>query len=157
MTRRPMDDDTIDPAVLAALLEAVPPETPPAHLRARVLERARGARALPDFITIRAHEPWQRLAPGIEYKMLVYDEQADSKSFLLRVAAGVRLPAHSHSDFEECLVLEGEFQLGDLKLRAGDFHAAAVHSSHDEAYTATGTLVYLRAALADYPGVAPAA
>jgi anti-sigma factor ChrR (cupin superfamily) len=148
------NDDTLDPEVLSALLEAVPPEAPPARLRARVLERARTA-ALPDFITVRAGVPWRELAPGIEYKLLVYDEQAGAKSFLLRAAAGARLPAHDHGGFEECLVLEGEFELGDLRLRAGDFHAANVGAPHGPAYTATGTLVYLRAALADYPGVRP--
>lgn len=158
MSRRPYDpaDEPIDATVLERLLETVAPQTPPPALREKVLARARGAaRALPDFTTVRARAPWTSLLPGIEFKMLVYDEPAGTKSFLLRAAPGVRMPAHNHRHFEECLVLDGEFQLGDLRLRAGDYHAAQAGASHGEAYTETGTVVYLRAAIEDYPGVNP--
>lgn len=152
------DDDPIsDSVVLAALQDGLTPVAPSPSLRARILERIR---ALPArnaaLLTIRGGDAgWRTLIPGIDYKMLAYDESGGTKSFLLRAQAGMRLPPHAHHGFEECLVLDGEFSFGDLTLRAGDFHAAAAAAVHAEAYTATGVTVYLRASIEDYPGVAP--
>lgn len=148
-------NDVIAPELTAAMLEAVAPVTPPAGLRARVLERARARPAIPDFKTLRTMEGWRVMAPGVEYKLLAYDETAHSKSFLLRAQPGVALPAHAHDGDEECLVLEGEFSIGDLNLRAGDFHFAPRGSQHPAAHTQRGVLVYLRSCLRDYPAVAP--
>ena len=65
------------------------------------------------------------------------------------------MPEHNHRAFEECLVLEGDFMLGDIKLSAGDFHCAAKSALHGETYTERGVTVYLRANIDDYPGVQP--
>lgn len=149
-------DEVLDEAVIAALLEAIPPATPPAKLRERVLNQIDSTRRRAGVVTIRADAAaWKTLIPGVEFKILVYDEQAGSKSFLLRAAAGMRLPPHGHHGYEECLVLEGEFSLGDLILRAGDFHGVTSDIEHGEAYTASGVTVYLRATTKDYPGIAP--
>lgn len=156
----PIPDPIIDPAVLAALYDGLMPVPPPPSLRARILDRI-GERihATPTgdaLVTIRGGtEGWRTLIPGIDYKMLAYDEQGGTKSFLLRAQAGMRMPPHGHHGFEECLVLDGEFSFGDLTLRAGDFHAATTDAEHAEAYTATGVTVYLRASIQDYPGIAP--
>ncbi|MBI5040049.1 MAG: cupin domain-containing protein [Gammaproteobacteria bacterium] len=164
----PIPDQIMDPAVLAALYDGLTPVPPPPSLRARILERI-GERsgehggehihATPAgdaLVTIRGGGAgWRTLIPGIDYKMLAYDEQGGTKSFLLRAQAGMRMPPHGHHGFEECLVLDGEFSFGDLTLRAGDFHAATTTTEHVEAYTATGVTVYLRASILDYPGIAP--
>lgn len=149
---RPMDAE-----VLAALLEAIAPETPPASLRERVLGGVRGQQLhVQGLTTIRADDNgWQTLIPGVAFKILVYDEAAGSKSFLLRAAAGTRMPPHAHHGYEECLVLEGEFSFGELTLHAGDFHGAAADARHVESYTRTGVTVYLRASIEDYPGIQP--
>ncbi len=159
-----LSDPNIDHAVLAALLDGLTPVPPPPSLRARILERI-GApigehlQATPAgdaLVTVRGGSAgWCALIPGVDFKMLVYDEQGGTKSFLLRAQAGVRMPPHAHHGFEECLVLDGEFSFGDLTLRTGDFHAATVDAEHVEAYTATGVTVYLRANILDYPGIAP--
>lgn len=149
-------EEILDRDTFGALLEAVVPLAPPARLRAKVLARVRTAASVPDTITVRGGEGgWKALAPGIAFKLLTYDAPAGIKSFLLRAAPGVRMPAHGHEDFEECLVLEGEFTMGDIRLCAGDFHAAAAGVRHGEAWTETGTLVYLRASIHNYPGIAP--
>ena len=44
---------------------------------------------------------------------------------------------------EECLVLEGDLIMGDLKLLPGDFHLAAKGSAHPSATTVSGCLLYL--------------
>jgi anti-sigma factor ChrR (cupin superfamily) len=153
MTHRPDKpaDQVMDPAVLDRLLEAVAPETPPAGLRAKVLERARTAATLTAH-TLRAGEgAWKPVLPGIEVKTLFYDAPARMVSFLLRAQAGASLPAHGHRTCEECLVLEGEFTMGDLTLHAGDFVTGHPGEAHPPATTRTGVLVYLRGAVDDYP------
>lgn len=150
------DDPVLDREVLQALRGGLACQDPPAELRTRILDRARSSLGAAGLLTVRdAGDDWRTLFPGLDYKMLVYDEHGGTKSFLLRAQAGVRLPAHEHHGFEECLVLEGAFCLGDLKLNAGDFHAAREGVVHGEAHTETGVTVYLRASILDYPGVDP--
>lgn len=151
--RKRIPDDAAIPAPLdTALLEEVAPVAPPAGLRARVLART----AVADFRTLRETEGWRAMAPGVEFKLLGWDERTDRKSFLLRAKPGIALPAHAHAADEECLVLEGEFSMGDLTLRAGDYHFAPRGSRHPDAVTRTGVLVQLRSCLRDYPTVIPA-
>ena len=155
MNQRDDDTDpTLDDAVLAELLNGIAPEAPPRALRARVLDRAHKA-ALPPYTLRAAEGPWKAVQPGIEVKPLAYDAATRMVSFLLRAQPGASLPAHGHHAFEECLVLEGEFVMGDLTLRAGDFHAATVGIEHPAATTPTGVLVYLRGAAEDYPFACP--
>lgn len=87
---------------------------------------------------------WHQIMEGIEKKTLYRDEEAGVESYLLRAAPGARFPAHGHEKIEECLVLEGEFFIGDLRLSAGDFHAVPAGFDHVEHYTKTGTIVFLR-------------
>jgi len=148
------DEKGIDAEVLDALLLAGPDVSPPQGLRAKVLERVRRAAAGPgDFITLLGTQGWEELMPGLEVKRLCVDERAGVKSFLLRAQPGVSLPGHDHQGFEECMVLEGEFSMGDITLRAGDYHAAAPGTAHPGSHTTTGVTVYLRAAIGDYPGI----
>lgn len=155
MTRRLTDSpEPIDPVILEKLLEASAPITPPSSLRERVMARVRADRE--NLITVHGDRtPWRSLAVGVEFKLLQFDTESLRKSFLLRAAPGARLPGHGHRCYEECLVLEGEFSIGPIHLRAGDFHGASEQVQHDEAYTETGVLVYLRAHIEDYPGVHP--
>ena len=53
----------------------------------------------------------------------------------------------AHADDEECLVLEGEVSVGDLRLRAGDFHVAARGSQHPRLESRPGALLLLSHAL----------
>ncbi len=151
-SRKHHGDDALSPELRDALLESIAPVTPPATLRARVLAQVGSAA----YVTVRGGvSGWRALTPGIEYKMLLWDASNQSKSFLLRVAPGTRMPEHNHHAFEECLVLEGDFMLGDIKLCAGDFHCAAKNALHGETYTERGVTVFLRAGIDDYPGVGP--
>jgi quercetin dioxygenase-like cupin family protein len=135
-----MDDERIDAALDAALLQALAPVAPPAGLRARVLGRVRADawRPAPDMA-------------GIEVRTLHHDAVAGMVSFLLRAHPGANLPAHVHHADEECIVLEGEFTLGEHTLRAGDFELGRKGERHPVAMTATGVTVYLRGAVEDYP------
>ena len=155
MSQQESNDQTLPAALTEAMLEALAPVTPPAALRARLLARVAKSGSVPDFRTLRDTDGWRVLAPGLEYKLLAYNEHTDNKSFLLRAAPGSEFPAHAHAGDEECIVLEGEFTMGDLTLHAGDFHFAPRGSHHPNAHTRSGALVYLSASARDYPLIVP--
>jgi quercetin dioxygenase-like cupin family protein len=134
----------LEKALLAAIrAEAVEPERA-AGLKARILDRVRRESGA-GTITLRAHEgEWIALGPKVEMKLLREDET--SRSFLLRLHPGAVLPAHGHPMEEECLVLEGEVQLGNVIARAGDFHLAPKGVPHRVVRSEKGALLFLRGA-----------
>jgi len=150
-----INEIVIDPEIESEMMEAMTPVAPPPQLRAKILDRISAPQraAASDLITIRKKEAWNELSPGVEYKVLTIDEQADSKSFLLRAESGACLPAHAHHGHEECLVLEGSFNIGDLTLSAGDFHYAKSGTNHEESSTHTGVVVFLKTSIQDYPEI----
>ena len=106
-----------------------------------------------DGFTLRAGEgEWQQFLDGIEKKTLFFDKVARSESFLLRFAPGARLPKHKHREAEECLVIEGSFMIGDVRLEAGDFQAFDGDTVHPETYCEHGGLVYIRGELREATG-----
>lgn len=141
------DTDPFPPdwaARLAMALEPLQPEADrAARLRARILDRVRADAAPDPHLTLRAHEGrWRTLSPGVDMKLL--HRTPGSMSYLLRMAAGMRIPAHDHSDDEECLVLEGDVWLGNTHAFAGDYHLARRGTPHDELHTESGCLLFLR-------------
>jgi anti-sigma factor ChrR (cupin superfamily) len=132
----------------ARLAESIAPLAPPAEraaaIKARVLERVRGT-GNAQFVTVHAGEGrWVQIAPGVQSKVLHDDGR--SRSFLLRLEPGARLPAHGHAGEEACVVLEGSAQLGGVEVHAGDFHLALAGSVHGEVTSRTGALLFLHAA-----------
>lgn len=154
------DKPPLDPDVLAALAAcqapAMPEPTAVAGLKARILAQARQGPApatpLPPTpeapqatLTVRTEEgDWVVLAPKVEMKLLRQDAQ--SRSFLLRLHPGAVLPPHQHPLDEECYCLEGEVRFGDLAVRAGDYHLAPRGVPHGAMRSRTGALLFLRGA-----------
>jgi hypothetical protein len=154
MKRPQPDKPIIDERLSEALLDAQAPLSPAperaAALRKRLLDRvhqksfqaAVGDRPA-EHRTIRGDEgTWNVLIPGLSMKLLREDEA--TRSYLLRLAPGVRLPAHDHTCDEECIVLEGEVWLGNVHAYAGDYHLACRGLPHGELHTETGCLLFLR-------------
>jgi anti-sigma factor ChrR (cupin superfamily) len=131
-------------ANLAALLQPVqPPSARTAAMRARLLQRAHAAAQPDPHLTLRADEGrWRTLGTGIDMKIL--RREPGTVSYLLRMAAGMRVPAHDHDTDEECLVLEGEVWLGTTHAFAGDYHLARQGIPHGELHTESGCLLFLR-------------
>ena len=136
---------------LAGLDTAAADEAPSPNLWDRIDAALDAEIGSPDAaLTIRSSGgDWQTVMEGIEKKTLLRDEELGEESYLLRVAPGTVFPAHSHDKIEECLVMEGEFFIGDLRLSAGDFHAVPAGFDHVEAYTKIGTVVYIRGEIRD--------
>lgn len=107
----------------------------------------------PASVTVHASDgEWQQLAEGIEKKVLYFDKIARSESYLLRVAAGAQLPSHKHRSTEECIVLEGSFDIGDIHLEAGDFHVMEADTRHPVIYSEHGGTAYIRGELRQASG-----
>lgn len=128
-------------ALAEALVELPPPDTRRLALRQRILASVHET----GVTTIRsACGEWKQVTALVQMKLLY--AAGGSRSFLLRLAAGAALPPHFHSEDEECMVLEGEVQFGDIVVRTGDYHLARKGTSHGTVTSATGALLFLRAA-----------
>lgn len=130
-----------------------PPETvePSAALWSRVRDRIRNQTADESRapVTVRAQDgEWVNHAPGIDIKLLNVDPETNARSYLLRFAPGAELRAHAHLIDEECFMISGEATVGELHLKAGDYHLIPKHLAHGRSYSATGALIFLRGRVA---------
>jgi hypothetical protein len=86
---------------------------------------------------------WTEMGPGVSFTVLHEDPVARRRSILVRALPGSTYDSHFHEEgHEECLVLEGDLIMGDLKLLPGDYHIAAKGSTHPAATTMSGCLLY---------------
>jgi quercetin dioxygenase-like cupin family protein len=123
------------------------------RMRHRILKRAR-EQTSEGTRTLRAAEgEWIEIRPLVEVRELCRDDASGMHTSLVRIRPGGVIPAHRHERAEECIVLEGEFQIGALTLCAGDVHIAAAGSWHEQASSRNGVLVLLRG---EYPLPSPA-
>lgn len=120
------------------LLSAMETVTPPVSLEERLMrslpEQSKGAELL------RSNEgEWVPAPdPGVSYRFL-----HGRKTLLVKMAPGSSNSSHSHSFNENCLVLEGTVQDGDMKLNAGDFLFMPAGTTHSPSYTETGCLLLI--------------
>jgi len=155
----PLPEDLVQRLLLDAL-----PIDPPAErvraLKARILERVsamtqetapqqQSANELTihyeNTITIRADVgQWVEIVPRVHLKRLHRD--GDARTYLLRLEPGGVIPRHHHDSDEECMVMEGEVFLGDLRVAAGDYHLAPRGATHGEIRSPNGALLFIRSA-----------
>jgi quercetin dioxygenase-like cupin family protein len=111
-----------------------------AHSEARSVSARSGDQA---FFTIRAAEgKWHDIHPGVKLKLLLRDET--TQTFLLDIAPSTIVPSHDHPSDEECFVMRGEALIGEVRLRAGDYHFAAQGSHHSGLRTDTGAMLFIK-------------
>lgn len=132
----------------SALGRLVPEVDPPPQLRARLFERV--ATLETERITAenaaaaRPAQSWKNWAPspagggpifvpagdtgweptgvpGVSAKGLFVDPEHDRVIMLVRMVPGATYPAHRHRGPEECYLIEGNLDDGDICLHAGDF------------------------------------
>lgn len=138
--------------VEAIAADLVPVEPGPARrvaLRSRILDRIAGraprepeSGAPVTHTVVASAGRWLTLVPDVDVKLL--HEEGDVKTFLVRMAPGSSVPAHDHIGDEHCMVLEGEVWLGEVFVRAGDFHFAPAGSRHGRIHTDSGCLLFIR-------------
>lgn len=103
--------------------------------------------------TIRSGEgEWIRTGPLSEIKLVRRDWAANNQSMLVRLAAGAEIATHTHTQEEECVVLEGEVMIGEHVFRQGDVHIARPGATHVGLRTRSGCVLYIRSEIP--PGVA---
>ena len=151
--RHETHDEIIPEDVLGSLASAVAPGNLPVD-RARALRERVLARVATDsqrFLTVRTSDgAWLPLAPGVAVKPL--QDDGTMQSFLLRLDAGARLPAHDHPHCDEhCIVIEGTARLGDVQVSRGDYHVAYAGSRHGDITSAAGAILFLRTASGTIP------
>ena len=114
---------------------------PPAALQARLASRiAAEAGPEPDRQSSRpwADPPWEKVAPGIECKILATDSKNDRVSMLVRLAPGAVYPAHTHASHEELHLLDGELWIDNRKLLPGGYNYGAPGATDRSVWSATG-------------------
>jgi quercetin dioxygenase-like cupin family protein len=133
--------DAILLAALAGLLPEQLPEAPVRDcLRDRILAHAQKPAGMS---VVRADEGvWKPILPGIRIKSLRKGEGTETT--LWKIDAGAVLPAHPHTQQEECLVLEGSVLHGGVEYFAGDYLLADAGLMHAEFTTTTGALLLIR-------------
>ncbi len=140
------DDDANSRVVQDALLEALAPvplsPEQASAVKLGLLGRIKASReAGKAFIHVRFEDgEWENLVPGVRVKRLA----GNQRGVLLDLQPGTVIPFHRHHQDEECVVLRGEVQLGDMTVRAGDYHVATAGSRHGAVRSSSGALVYLR-------------
>jgi anti-sigma factor ChrR (cupin superfamily) len=82
--------------------------------------------------------PWEKVAPGIECKLLAADEERHRVSMLVRLEPGASYPAHTHAGVEELHLLDGELWIDGRKLVPGDYNYGAPGAGDDSVWSETG-------------------
>ena len=113
---------------------------PPVSLRERLRRRiAEEKKAEPAPPPPRWAEPeWDKVAPGIECKLLATDTERHRVSMLVRLAPGATYPAHTHAGIEELHLLHGELWIDERKLVAGDYNYGGEGASDQRVWSETG-------------------
>lgn len=90
---------------------------------------------------------WWPLSDGVDVKRL--RGRDDVLSMLVRMQPGAALGDHGHAIEEDCLMLAGELFLGDILLRADDYHLAPAGARHVDGLSETGALLFVHGRLPD--------
>lgn len=127
---------------------AAPSVDPPpdlwARLRRRIRDESRPHRAL----QCEAARAWIHAGDGVEISQLWLDPERQRHSLLIRMQAGARLPAHRHAGPEECLVVRGDVEDGQVQLREGDYVRFEAGTQH-AVTTRGGCMLFVTASLRD--------
>jgi anti-sigma-K factor RskA len=133
---------------LAEAGEALEAEAPSAQVWDRISARVDQLEAAQATRTVAADDGvWHASSPGVWRKLLHVDAAAGWQAMLVRIEAGASVPPHAHPMLEECLVLEGEFELAGETVGKGDLHLAFPGQDHAPIFSRAGALLYIRAGI----------
>lgn len=148
MARQEKATPALDPALIEALASGLKPVQPEAQAIARMREKLfqRIHEPEAEFRFVHSHQgDWVKVLKGVEAKVLRQD--GHSRSLLLRMAPGSRLPPHEHALEEESLVLEGDATINGVLCLTGDYHMAPKGKPHGWVTTEKGCLLFIRGAV----------
>ena len=124
---------------LAAAPEETAPATTETGLKAALPEGVAWPRSLRGSTTT----GWRWLGPGMRWSRVTLADDRAANVFLLRIAAGKSLPAHTHAGIELTQVLHGAFHDGRERFGAGDFDEADGSIHHQPVVEADGECICL--------------
>jgi anti-sigma factor ChrR (cupin superfamily) len=81
---------------------------------------------------------WDEVSPGIFCKLLATDSERHRVSMLVRLLPGVEYPPHTHAEFEELHLLDGELWIDERKLLPGDYNRAEALTGDKRVWSETG-------------------
>lgn len=103
---------------------------------------------LPGTVTLRAGEgAWTEVSPGLKIKLMNRIEALNRQTFLAWLQPGAEYIDHDHDQDEEIYMIEGDLIIGELVLKAGDFHVARQGRHHPVHRTKTGCLCLISQAI----------
>jgi quercetin dioxygenase-like cupin family protein len=102
-----------------------------------------------DMILVRAEQTrWEDTPiPGVQARSLWVDEVSNRATIMLKLAPGTVYPDHDHPGVEECLVIEGDLELGGKIMRKGDYMRIPAGGQHGTPRTTNGCLLLVTTAL----------
>jgi hypothetical protein len=143
----------LEPVAAAPTEPAPAPAAAPAQreafLRERLLAKARASRgeSLGHRLVPQGQGPWLAVGPGVKLKLL--RESPQGRSMMLEMAAGTRFTSPWPAATQECLLLQGDLQLGPTWLSLGDHLHAPVAEGGGEWSTRGGARFFLLCRTAD--------
>jgi hypothetical protein len=113
---------------------------PPTSLQARLARRIADetGKPVPPPAPQWSEPDWERVAPGIECKLLATDTERHRVSMLVRLAPGASYPAHTHAGVEELHLLDGELWIDQRKLYPGDYNYGPPEAGDELVWSETG-------------------
>lgn len=115
-----------EPDVLAALATGLTPVTPPAVVKAQLLDLA----AAPTAPVDASRYAWEEPFPGIRICLLRQDPARGMTGRLVWGTPGAIYPAHRHTGPEATLVLQGAYRDEHGRHGAGDVTRETQHTAH---------------------------
>lgn len=89
--------------------------------------------------------PWRWIGPGVRYSRVTVPDDAKANVMLLKVAAGRKLPDHTHAGFEYTQVLKGSFSDARGRYDPGDMDEADDAVQHQPIVDEAGECICLAA------------
>jgi quercetin dioxygenase-like cupin family protein len=103
---------------------------------------------LPGTVTTRAGTgTWTQAGPGLKIKILNQIEAVNRQTFMAWLEPGAEYGDHDHDQDEEIYMVEGDLIIGDLVLKAGDYHVARAGKHHPVHRTTGGCICIISQAL----------
>ncbi len=103
---------------------------------------------LPGTFTLRAGSgEWTDVSPGLKIKIMHRVSALNRETFMAWLQPGAEYVDHDHDQDEEIYMIEGDLIIGDLVLKAGDFHVARAGRHHPVHRTKTGCLCLITQAM----------
>jgi anti-sigma factor ChrR (cupin superfamily) len=129
---------------LCAVMDAEPKTQTASAPKVPGIQQAAEEAAPSPLLTVRKDEGvWQQVHKGIFAKTLFQNVKNGTTTYMVQFMPGAKTPLHRHPGMEECMVIEGDFQVDGKDLRAGDYHCATPGSIHDRPHSINGAMVLI--------------